>query len=160
MWGRTKIPPMIELELETDRMYLGYRSNGNGGRRYLRYGGEKSLILIAPAGQGKFTDHIAWTVMTQTQSMFINDPKGESALVSARRRRLLGHTVYIINPFRVYADWPHVDMSTARFNPLAALSPDSPTFTSDIGVLGGALILHDGGQSHWADSARNLVNGV
>jgi type IV secretion system protein VirD4 len=150
------------LDLATKAMVLGWVRGANGRKRYLRYDEDTGLMLFAPPGKGKSTDHIIPTLLTNIQSMFVNDPKGELALTTARRRYLLGHKVFILNPFGIFSAWPHVDMTTARFNPMsgAGMRPDHPNFAANIGVMGSALILPDGGQSYWVESGRKLVNGV
>ncbi len=95
------------------------------------------------------------------RSICVIDPKGELAAMTAPYRRKLGPVV-IINPFdtvrREFAGYD--DLRSAGYNPLATLDPSSPSFNSDAGLLGEALIKNDGGDAHWSDSARALVSAI
>jgi len=145
--------------ITTDRlaptdMFLGWLNNA-----MVRYGGPKSVISIGAAGSGK----LATIFVTNLLNMFgcsiiVNDPKGESAAITALWRATVS-TVYVLNPFGILLHLPW--MKTARFNPLAELDYRAASFAADVGALAKALILQDGkGDSYWTDSARNFVAGV
>jgi Type IV secretory pathway, VirD4 components len=46
----------------------------------------------------------------------------------------------------------------ARFNPLASLDPEDNTFMADVSALCEALIIDEGKDPHWANSARDLIS--
>lgn len=128
-----------------------------GSWRKFSYRGEKSLLLCAPAGRGKFRKALVWNALSWAASLVVNDPKGEICAVSWQQRARMGHKVVVINPFNVL---PGILPPPSSFNPMAGLDPDSDTFSADIGALAGAIILATGGDAHWTDSARNLLAGL
>lgn len=155
------------LELDTEGVYLGWLPvtqalrNSAAHKKWLHYMGGKSSVLFGAPGQGKNTTSAAYTGATCTCSMTVNTPKGEDAYLWIPRRRAMGHTCCVINPFGL-PDTAQVSMSTARFNPMAAKSfnPGHPDFAASVGMLNGSIILPDGGNSFFTDSARKLVSGV
>jgi type IV secretion system protein VirD4 len=83
------------------RLYFGYvKDDRTGLWRRVKYDGENSMILAAPPGSGKFTRQVAPTLLTYPGSVFVFDPKGQAAAVTARYRRTLGD-VYVLDPFDV-----------------------------------------------------------
>jgi type IV secretion system protein VirD4 len=118
---------------------------------YLYYSGEQHLITIAPARTGKGACAIIPTLLSYNASILVIDPKGQAAAVTARRRGEMGQEVYFINPFSLH------DLPDSGFNPLAGLDPQAPNFAAAVAGVAEVLILHDGGSTHWTDSARDLV---
>lgn len=116
----------------------------------LHYDGPRHVVTVAPNRSGKGTCAIIPNLLTLEHSVIIIDPKGENAAVTARRRRELG-TVHLLNPFNEHA------LGTSRLNPLAHLTIDSPNVVADVASLAEALIVSDGKETHWTDSARSLV---
>lgn len=139
---------------------MGPKLGNTGQYAAFGYKTEKHLLSIAPNRTGKGRGLILPNLLDLPEhSVFVIDPKGENALVSARYRRSQGHRVVIFNPYGIFAD-----EFAARgfdqfqtFNPLASLSPDSPTFADDVANIAEALIYDTGGDSHWTESARGLV---
>lgn len=125
--------------------------------RAVRYKGDSHLITVAPSRSGKFRDVLALVLAEYTGSILAIDPKGQMAAVTARRRRELGQQVFILNPFNILADRLG---PSAKFNPLAALDPESESFGADCDNIADALVWNTGGDSHWTDSARELVSGL
>ena len=86
-------------------------------------------ITIGPNGSGKGTGVIVPNIVSLRRSLFIIDPKGEAAAITASARSKLG-PVKIINPFNLLADeLPH--LKSSGFNPMAALDPAHDNFTDD-----------------------------
>jgi type IV secretion system protein VirD4 len=88
------------------------------------------------------------------------DPKGQLCAVCGPGLQKRGKRVAVLNPFnilpRAIGSLPHVG-----FNPLAVLNPDADSFGADCDALAEAIVLHEGGgDTHWTDSARQLVSGV
>jgi len=128
-----------------------------------RYFTEKHLLSIAPNRTGKGRGLILPNLLDNPEtSVFVIDPKGENAAVSARYRQSQGHEVLIFNPYGI-----HAETFAARgfaqfqsFNPLANLDPHSLNFAADVTNLAEALVYETGGggdSSHWVESARGLV---
>jgi len=127
---------------------------------YLGYKTDKHLLSIAPTRTGKGRGLILPNLLNLPEhSVFVIDPKGENALVSARYRQSQGHIILIFNPYKIYADEFEKRGFTQfqSFNPLANLNPTSPNFTDDVTIIAEALIYDTGGDSHWVEAARGLV---
>jgi type IV secretion system protein VirD4 len=126
----------------------------------IHYSGDRHLITIAPTRSGKGTTAQIPALLEHDAPLFMIDPKGENAVIAARcRRDKLGHKVFIVNPFGVLREEFQVRgfSKAARFNPLAALDPEGDTFLADVAALCEALILTEGKDPHWSNSARDLV---
>ena len=125
----------------------------------MRFTADGNLLLVAPTRSGKARDVLVASLLTNTDSAFIIDIKGELAAITARARREMGHDVYLLNPFAqpqgVGSGWP-----AHGFNPLVPLDPNSSDFVSDVEGLVTALIVHSEKDSHWTDGARSLVGGA
>lgn len=117
----------------------------------LHYAGPRHVVTVAPSRTGKGVCAIVPNLLTlDNRSLLVIDPKGENAAITARRRRAFG-PVHLLNPFNEH------DMGTARFNPLAHLTIDHPNVVADVAGLAEALIVADGNDTHWSNSARTLV---
>ncbi|MGZ8917656.1 MAG: type IV secretory system conjugative DNA transfer family protein [Methylobacter sp.] len=120
------------------------------------------MLSIAPTRTGKGRGLILPNLLhLPNHSVFVIDPKGENALVSAQYRRdRLGNNVLIFNPYRIF-EKEFNDLGFKQFqtfNPLANLSPESPNFADDVANIAEALIYEETrGDSHWVQSARGYV---
>lgn len=132
--------------LSQEGVHLGYLNN-----QRLGYSGEQHLITIAPTGTGKGATAIIPTLLDYDSSAIVIDPKGQAAAVTGQWRKDIGQAVYFINPFGLHG------LPDSGFNPLAGLDPQAPNFAAAVAALADALIIHDGGSTHWTDSARSLV---
>lgn len=127
----------------------------------IHYAGEKHLITIAPNGTGKGVCVQIPTLLEHDASILMIDPKGENAVVTARYRRdVMGQKVHILNPFGVLET--HFTergfSSSSRFNPLASLDPQDRNFTANVNALCEALILTEGKDPYFDNSARDLIS--
>ncbi|HEY0927951.1 MULTISPECIES: type IV secretory system conjugative DNA transfer family protein [unclassified Brevundimonas] len=120
---------------------------------------EGHLMTIAPTGAGKGTGCIVPALLRFDGPVIVIDPKGENALMTARRRRELGQAVAIIDPMGV------TGLDAASLNPLDVLDPDSPTFVDDAMAIVSALSapnvaadVSDGG--YWRERGSTFVLGV
>ena len=138
-----------------DGLFLGL---DDATEQPIRYQGEKSIITIGPSGSGKLASTIAYAVALCPASIILNDPKGEAAAISAQHRQKFGK-VFVLNPFNVLVDECPF-MRSAAFNPLADLDPAAEDFSSDCTMLADAVIVAEGKEPYWTDSARNLVAGI
>ena len=126
---------------------------------------DRHAVTIAGARSGKGQSGIVPNLSLYPGSVVCLDPKGENATLTAARRgqgdewaQGLGQEVFVLDPFGV-ATVP--DELRASLNPLALLSPDSPLVVDDAALLAEGLILPGGDdESHWTETARNLVRGV
>lgn len=130
----------------------------------LRYGGENHAVIFGKAGSGKDTRLLIPSLLSMhgQRSVVAVDPKGEMAAVTAPQRAKYGRVV-ILNPFGVLCDHQGYDyMEGCGFNPLCALSPHSPDFNKDAGLLAEALIPMTGKEKDpfFPLMARALVGGL
>lgn len=134
------------------------------GNHFLHYAGENHLFTVGKPGSGKGTTAIVPALLEFSGSCIVVDPKGQNTAITARARGLLGHKVFILNPYDVLPDYlnakgEHV-VNMAGFNPLDRINSQSDSFVADVRSLAQALIVHQGGDSHWPDAARELVAAI
>lgn len=120
---------------------------------------EGHLMTIAPTGAGKGTGCIVPALLRFEGPVIVIDPKGENALITARRRREMGHEVAVIDPMGV------TGLPSASLNPLDALDPDGPTFVDDAMAIVAALSANDLGSGtgdgrYWQERGSTFVLGV
>ena len=117
--------------------------------------GEGHLLAIAPTGAGKGRNVIIPNLLTYRGPVIIIDPKGEAAMVTARRRREMGQRVVIVDPFGVCGE------PTDGINPFDLLDPQAAGFESDCLML--AKLLTGGQLSQvdrfWDQNAEALLAG-
>lgn len=125
------------------------------------YFGENHLFTVGKPGIGKGARQIIPTLLLYYRSMVVIDPKGQNAAVTAHRRGQLSDRVFILNPYNVLPDYLNEQgenvHNLAGYNPLDRIDPESGNFVAAARSLAQALIIHQGGETHWADSARELV---
>ena len=117
----------------------------------------RHMLTIAGSRAGKGTTAIIPNLLLWEGSALVIDPKGTNAAVTARRRREMGHKVYLVDPFNLVNE-----EGTDSFNPLAALDPNSPTIREEINVIADALVVPDvaAKDPHWDDGARTIIAGL
>jgi len=138
----------------------GVKSALSGKPVFYGHRTDKHLLTIAPTRTGKGRGLILPNLLDlPDHSVFVIDPKGENALVSAPYRQAEGHEIVIFNPYGIYADEFKARgfAQFQSFNPLKNLDPDSQTFADDAAAIAEALIYDTGGDSHWTDGARGFV---
>ena len=89
-------------------------------------------------------------------SVVVIDPKGQNAAVTARHRRAMGQEVFVVNPFGLHSGAPW-KLPRHRYNPLSYLDIHSPNVVADAAALSQALILTQGRDPYFDDTARDLV---
>ena len=123
----------------------------------LNYSGDRHLLTVAPTRSGKGTSAIIPNLLTYTGSAFVIDPKGENALITAKRREELKQEVYVLDPWGIAEGSGY---ETARFNPLDWLNPDDPDMAENAMILADSIIVHDGNSDKfWAEEAKALLQG-
>ncbi|OQW54895.1 MAG: hypothetical protein A4S14_14680 [Proteobacteria bacterium SG_bin9] len=132
---------------------LGYETR-NGS--FPSYNDNRHLTTIGPTRSGKGATIIVPVSLRVPHSMFIVDPKGQIAAITGRRRYELGQHVLFLNPFGLHSG-PPWRLPRHRFNPLAALDPEHPNFVANVGALAQALIITQGREPYFDDTARNLI---
>ena len=126
----------------------------------------RHLITVAGSRAGKGTSAIVPNLLRYEGSVFVLDPKGENASITARRRGRgeeipaggMHQDVHVLDPFGK-ADVP--EHYRSGFNPLAALDPAMPGFIDDCDALADALVVSEHAKEHdfWNSSARIVLRG-
>lgn len=126
-------------------------------------------LCFAPNRTGKGTSVIIPALLTYAGSMFVIDPKGENAWITAEFRRRMGDRVVILDPWNEvtrFAQQNGVEHST-RFNPLSFIhrfvdGKPNPEFVDDIEALAAALVITEpnASQPHFPDTARRFLAGL
>ncbi len=111
---RRRVPPPLVLGWEGHDEGRKVKQMGFGpstqpeavkrGRRRLVYRGDGHLLCVAPTGAGKGRGLIIPNLLTYPGPVIVSDPKGENYLVTAHRRRAMGHRVVVLDPFHVATD--------------------------------------------------------
>ena len=125
----------------------------------------RHFFSVASTRSGKGVSLIIPNLLQYRGSCIVIDPKGENAWITAQYRRdELGQKVHILDPWgevnRRYGDLAGQKETISRFNPLSILDPESPHYAEDIAYLADAIIINQGKEPHWDDSARELVAGL
>lgn len=116
----------------------------------------RHLITFGPTRSGKGASVIVQALLQCPHSMLVVDPKGQNAAVTARHRRAMGQDVYILNPFGLHGGDPW-RLGRHRYNPLARFDLKSPNIVADVAALSQALILTQGKEPYFDDTARDLT---
>lgn len=133
--------------------------------RWVFLGTKRHLFTTATTRSGKGVSLIIPNLLNYPGSAIVIDPKGENAWITARfRREGLKQKTIILDPWdevnRRYGNFTGEKETVARFNPLSVLDPESPHYADDLAYLADALIINQGKDPHWDDSARELVSGI
>lgn len=125
----------------------------------IRYAGPRHLLTVAPTRAGKGVAAIVPNLLTYRGSALVIDPKGENALITAKRRAALGQAVHLIDPWNIAAG--KLGMKPARFNPLDLLKADDPDLVENAALIADALVVSGGGANDrfWDDEARAMIVG-
>lgn len=125
----------------------------------ITYAGDGHRTTCARARGGKGITQIIPEMMTHEGALLAIDPKGENAIITAEaRERLHGQKVYLLDPYNIAAK--KLGRDQARFNPLDLCDPESADFLDDIMQVSDALIVADGGDSHWGNEAKSVVSSL
>jgi type IV secretion system protein VirD4 len=138
---------------------LGRVPDETGTLAEFRDPSEKHVLIFGPNGSGKMTRVLAPNLLRlEDRSIFVIDPKGELAAITAKHRRKFGDVI-IINPFGVLTDIPGYEhLRSDGFNPMLTLNPTLPSFNAEASRLAEALIkIESEFQPYFDHSARELV---
>ena len=126
-------------------------------KTFLAYPDESHLVTFGPTRSGKGSTVIVPALLECPHSMIVMDPKGQNAAVTARARRAMDQDVFLLNPFGMHAGAPW-HLPKHRYNPLAHLDIDDPNVVADVRALGQAVILTQGREPYFDDTARDLFS--
>jgi type IV secretion system protein VirD4 len=147
---------------EGDRLYIGHLDNQPVG-----YEDDRHVMLTASSRSGKGISHSLPNLIYYRGSLLATDPKGELASFTARRRAGgtetytgLGQHVVVLDPFQITQD--HVAEFRAYYNVFEdILHPYADYLVENADLVADAIVVPDHhGDSHWNDTARNLIAGI
>ena len=143
---------------------LGIGANMDDNSKYFWFQPETHITTVARTRSGKGATLIIPNLLHYRGSALVIDPKGENAYITAKRRRELGQKTYILDPWgevnRRYGSKSGEMEEVATFNPLSLLDLESPDYMDDLAYIADSLIINQGKDPHWDDSARELVTGL
>lgn len=113
------------------------------------------VLTCAPTGAGKGVGAVIPNLLEYPGSALVLDIKGENYAVTARRRRELGHQVFVIDPFGITGD------TSAGCNFMDRLDLSNPDCISRSAALAECLVIASKGEnSHFDETARGLLQGL
>lgn len=125
---------------------------------------EHHTLIVARTRTGKGTRVIVPTLLRYAGNMFVIDPKGENAAITARARRDTMHqTVHVLNPWGIMAKlYAGQGIAPATYNPLDILDRDDPNAVAIARRLAGAIspVTGRGDDAFWQQSAANILAAV
>ncbi|MCV0370511.1 type IV secretory system conjugative DNA transfer family protein [Filomicrobium sp.] len=129
----------------------------------LFYSGKAHLLTAAPARQGKGINVVIPNLLHFQGSVFVTDPKGElAAVTAAHRAERLGQKVYVLNPWGLHGLPQH------RCNPLQPLldAANDPALIRGVADETKALALQllpepeDSRNRYFREGARTILRAV
>jgi type IV secretion system protein VirD4 len=125
---------------------------------FISYSGDRHLLTVAPTRSGKGTTQIIPNLLTYEGSMLVIDPKGENAMITAKRRKELGQEVHIVDPWGI----ANVEgFETSSFNPLDWLDITDIDITENAMILADALVVQSNNdKAFFVEEAKALLQGL
>lgn len=159
MEGLANIIRTMESSAAAHRFQIGDLLVGGTVQAPIGIKTDRHAITIASSRSGKGVGCIINNLYLWPHNALVVDPKGEAARETAWfRKAKYGHHVHVLDPFNE-VDIP-ADLR-ARYNPLDALDPASPTLKEDIETIAdGTVMRADSAASHWDDGAAALIAGL
>lgn len=142
----------------TSPILLGQLHDKSGQRHLIGFDDDRHMTLIAGSRAGKGIGIIIPNLLTYKGSVICIDPKGENASITgAFRAEGLGQKVYVLDPFRAAKVPLKLRLS---LNPLEYLDLDDPELAEDVSAIADAIVVSDGKDMHWSESARAIIKGI
>lgn len=117
---------------------------------------DRHVLTVAGSRGGKGESLIKPNLWWYEGSVVVTDPKGELARETAARRRRMGQRVVILDPF----DASETD-SQMGWNPLEELDLNKQNAIDDALAIAESMVqVADKGETHWAESAQGLIQGL
>ncbi|MCT2388877.1 type IV secretory system conjugative DNA transfer family protein [Erwinia pyrifoliae] len=137
-------------------VYLGaWHDKKSGKIHYLRHNGPEHLIAIAPTRSGKGVGPVLTTLLSEPESMVINDIKGELwGLTSGWRKHHANNYVFRFEPTT-----PDV---SCKFNPLEEIRLVTLYEVGDAQNLATIIVDPEGKglEDHWAKTSHAFITGL
>lgn len=129
------------------------------------YRDDRHVLVVSGTRSGKGASVIIPNLCLWPGSAVVIDPKGENAMVTARRRgrgsswaRGMGQTVHILDPFGEVRT-SHDDFSAfkAGFNPLEIIQRHGPEAVDEAARIAEAMVVSENGRDPFFDEAAKGV---
>lgn len=154
------------LEAERRRPAIGFTAPGKSFESPSKMlepildSSEGHLLSVAPTGAGKGVGCIVPALLRYPGPVVVVDPKGENYAVTAQRRREMGQTVVLLDPFGVTPD-----AESQRFNPMDLADPETRFFIEDVSTLASLTTMNPGERGahrdpFWPQMGRILVSAA
>lgn len=140
---------------ETGQVYLGHDENTG---QEIGIETDRHVITIAGSRTGKGAALLIPNLLRWKSGVLCIDPKGENTTTTWQAREEMGQEVVALDPFKV-AVIP--DRLRGGFNPLAALTPETPRIREKLLVLAdGMVVSHDPKHMEWVEGTRAMLAGL
>ncbi len=162
VFGTAGFATLCECEeaglLDPHGLYLGVLEG-----QPLFYSGKAHLLTVAPARQGKGINVVIPNLLHYQGSVFVTDPKGElAAMTASHRAERFGQKVYVLNPWGLHGLPRH------RFNPLQPLieAANDPALVQGVSDEAKALALQllpepeDARNRYFREGARAILRAM
>lgn len=146
-------------------VFLGYMDDGTP----LGVPDDRHILMVAGARAGKGATILIPSLAIYRGSVVVIDPKGENAVVTARRRANgsayangLGQKVVLLDPFCA-VHTPEDGFADLRggFNPMDLVDPARPESVGDAVRIADAIVMTEQSKDpYWEESARTLIKSV
>ena len=136
----------------------GWINPDSGDLHYLRHNGPEHVAALAPTRSGKGVGLVIPTCLSWTDSMILNDRKGELWNLTAGWRKQAGNIVMKFNPSSPLID----DDDCVSFNPLEEIRVASPSEVGDTQNVTTIIVDPDGKglENHWQKTAYAFLTGA
>lgn len=122
----------------TDGIRIGKAMNEDGQLDWVSYKSDRHLLTVAPTRSGKGTTQIITNLLTYEGSMLVIDPKGENAMITAKRRMEMGQEVHVVDPWGI-TDVEGVERAT--FNPMDWLDLRDIDMSENTMIMADSLVM-------------------
>ncbi|MGL1931800.1 MAG: type IV secretory system conjugative DNA transfer family protein [Desulfotalea sp.] len=150
-----------ESNLSGKHCFIGNHENQD---QHLMVEVDSHLLTIGGSRSGKTVGQVIPNLLWAKGSSFVIDPKGEIAWNTAEYLRGIGKKVLILDPFqevnRHYGKKVSVVECIARYNPLSEINATDLDYAGKITYITTSLILVEGKDPHWGNSAQELIAGL
>ncbi len=148
-----KATDLLPSQKNAGGVLFGAWQDNKGNIQYLRHKGPEHMLVFAPTRSGKGVGIVMPTLLCWSESVLVNDIKGELwELSSGFRERVLGQRCIRFSP---------ATADSARFNPLDEIREDMNIIKDAQNI---ALMVVDpegrGLEDHWAKTAFDLFVGI
>lgn len=159
-------PGSEELVYRKGDFFIGNITDGNAAG----FRDDSHALICAGSRSGKGASYIVMNLLMYTGSAFVLDPKGENAMVTARRRstgsaysKAMGQRVRVIDPHGVaHTATDNFEDMKGRFNPLDLISIDSRDAIDIASLIAESLVEERDSVSDpfWPDAARGVIRDI